>query len=123
MPLTGAKFVQEYAEKLGVPVQIETYDITGFLSSSGESKQQGARKIRYQTYDTTMQKPMAIIVLPWVIMEMIRLKPFLMRMLRGNRFARSGWIPPRRETFIRPLLNVYKQEILQYCHEHLRFPM
>ena len=39
-----AQFVQEYAEKLNIPAQIETYDIMGFLSSSGESKQQGARK-------------------------------------------------------------------------------
>lgn len=43
-----AFFVRDYCQKLNVPVEIQEYDINRYLAASGESKQQGARKIRYQ---------------------------------------------------------------------------
>ncbi|HBG01696.1 MAG TPA: tRNA(Ile)-lysidine synthetase, partial [Firmicutes bacterium] len=41
----------------------------------------------------------------------------LMRILRGAGLHGLGGIPPQREPYIRPLLNVYKKEIVQYCHD------
>jgi tRNA(Ile)-lysidine synthase len=111
-----AAFVREYAEKLGVPVQLETYDITGYLAQSGESKQAGARKIRYRLMNNYAEaNGYHRIALGHHGDD--QAETVLMRILRGAGLHGLGGIPPRRETYIRPLLNIYKQEILQYCHE------
>lgn len=111
-----AAFVEEYADKLGIPAQIESYDITGFLSSSGESKQQGARKIRYQLLknfaDAGGYHRIALGHHGDDQAETV-----LMRVLRGAGLHGLGGIPPQRGPFIRPLLSVYKEEILQYCQD------
>ena len=41
----------------------------------------------------------------------------LMRILRGTGLHGLAGIPPRRGPFVRPLLNVYKEDIMQYCHD------
>lgn len=111
-----AEFVQEYAEALGVPVQIESYDITSFLSLSGESKQQGARKIRYQLLKNYAEaNGYHRIALGHHGDD--QAETVLMRILRGAGLHGLGGIPPQRGPFIRPLLNVYKKEILQYCQD------
>ncbi len=111
-----ATFVQDYAEKLGIPAQIEAYDIMGFLSASGESKQQGARKIRYQLLrNFAEENGYHRIALGHHGDD--QAETVLMRILRGTGIHGLGGIPPQRGPFIRPLLNVYKKEIVQYCHD------
>jgi len=43
-----ADLVRDFCEKAGIPVHICVYDVTGYLKRTGESKQQGARHIRYK---------------------------------------------------------------------------
>lgn len=111
-----AEAVREYAKKLGVPAQIEEYDIIGYLSQSGESKQAGARKIRYQLLNNYAEaNGYHRIALGHHGDD--QAETVLMRILRGAGLHGLGGIPPQREPYIRPLLNVYKKEIVQYCHD------
>ena len=43
-----ADLVRDFCEKKGIPVHICVYDVTAYLKRTGESKQQGARHIRYK---------------------------------------------------------------------------
>lgn len=111
-----AEFVEDYARERGLPAYVLSYDIIRYLRESGESKQQGARKIRYQLLKECAQEHGY---------ERIALahhgddqaETMLMRMLRGSGLHGLGGIPAQRGPLIRPLLNVFKEEILQYCQD------
>lgn len=115
MAARDAAFVRDYCRERNIPVEIQEYDINRYLAASGESKQQGARKIRYQLLKNYAEA---------CGYHRIALghhgddqaETVLMRLLRGAGLHGLGGIPMQRGMFIRPLLNVYKEEILRYCH-------
>lgn len=112
-----AQFVLDYANKHGIPCEIAEYDILTFLAVSGESKQQGARKIRYELLQDYAKK---------YDYQRIALghhgddqaETVLMRLLRGAGLHGLAGIPPQRGPYIRPLLTMYKAEILSYCQNN-----
>lgn len=111
-----AQFVQDYARQLKIPVEVQEYDINRYLSLSGESKQQGARKIRYQLLKNFAElNGYHYIALGHHGDD--QAETVLMRILRGAGIHGLAGIPPQRGMFIRPLLNVYKEEILRYCQD------
>lgn len=116
-----AQFVADYAQKVGIPVEIVSYDVTGYLKISGESKQQGARTIRYRLLeDYANQGGYSRIALAHHGDD--QAETVLMRLLRGSGLHGLAGIPPQRGRLIRPLLAFYKEELLRYCKEfHVPF--
>lgn len=111
-----AEFVKDYATQVGIPVEIAEYNINRYLSTSGESKQQGARKIRYQLLQNYAEaNGYHRIALGHHGDD--QAETVLMRILRGAGLHGLGGIPPQRGPFIRPLLTVYKEAILTYCQD------
>lgn len=111
-----ARFVESYCRKMNLPVEIQEYDINQYLTISGESKQQGARKIRYQLLRNFAElNGYHYIALGHHGDD--QAETVLMRILRGAGLHGLGGIPLQRGMFIRPLLNIYKEEILRYCHD------
>lgn len=111
-----ADFVEKYAREHELPAHIMSYDILRYLRESGESKQQGARTIRYQLLKECAHKHgYARIALAHHGDD--QAETMLMRMLRGSGLHGLGGIPARRGLLIRPLLNVFKDEILRYCQD------
>lgn len=111
-----AAFVRDYCQSLGIPVEVQEYDINRYLEVSGESKQQGARKIRYQLLKNFAEAGgYHRIALGHHGDD--QAETVLMRLLRGAGLQGLGGIPMQRGVFIRPLLTVYKEEILHYCRE------
>lgn len=109
-----ADFVADYASKQGVPAHIVSYDILSYLEKSGESKQQGARTIRYKLMEEcAKQHGYGRIALAHHGDD--QAETMLMRVLRGSGLHGLGGIPAQRGLFIRPLLTVFKEEILHYC--------
>lgn len=109
-----AAFVRDYCGELSIPVEIQQYDINRYLAVSGESKQQGARKIRYQLLKNFAEAGgYHRIALGHHADD--QAETVLMRFLRGAGLQGLGGIPMQRGMFIRPLLTVFKEEILGYC--------
>jgi tRNA(Ile)-lysidine synthase len=111
-----AAFVRDYCRNLNIPVEIQEYDINRYLAVSGESKQQGARKIRYQLLRNFAEAGGYHRVALGHHGD-DQAETVLMRILRGAGLHGLGGIPLQRGIFIRPLLTVYREEIVRYCQE------
>lgn len=111
-----AQFVKDYARKMNLPVEVQEYDINRYLAASGESKQQGARKIRYQLLQNFAEAGGYHRVALGHHGD-DQAETVLMRILRGSGLHGLAGIPPQRGIFIRPLLSIYKEEILRYCRD------
>ncbi len=112
-----ARFVADYSASFGIPAHITSYDVDRYLEKSGESKQQGARRIRYHLLRACAEKEgYQCIALGHHGDD--QAETVLMRLLRGSGLQGLGGIPPRRGPFIRPLLATPKTDIIKYCQTH-----
>ncbi len=117
-----ARFVADYAAGLGIPAHITSYDINRYLEQSGESKQQGARRIRYRLLRTCAEKEgYGCIALGHHGDD--QAETVLMRLLRGSGLQGLGGIPPRRGPFIRPPLLAVCKLISLNIAKRSKFPM
>lgn len=112
-----AQLVESYAKEAKIPVHVICYDVDGYLKKSGQSKQQGARKIRYRLLGQHARaENYSRIALAHHGDD--QAETVLMRLIRGSGLHGLGGIPPQRGPYIRPLLNVYKEDIVEYCREY-----
>jgi len=111
-----AEFVAKMGQRLDIPSFIESVNVPRIMEETGLSAQLAARQVRYQLYERILAQEGA---------QKIALghhgddqaETILMRFLRGAGADGLTGIPPVRERIIRPLLEVSRQEIENYCQE------
>jgi tRNA(Ile)-lysidine synthase len=108
-----AVFVEQQAERLGLPFHQTQVDVKSFQHATGLSPQHAARLLRYdyfqflyRTLDTTC------IALGHTADDQV--ETFLVRLLRGSGPAGLAGIPPVRRPFIRPLITTHRAAILSF---------
>jgi tRNA(Ile)-lysidine synthase len=106
-------FVARLAEKLGIPVTIEQFDVPGFCRERGLSSQAGAREVRYGFLHRVAGTVSASRIATGHTAA-DQAETFLMRLLRGAGVAGLSAIPPVRENIIRPLIEVTREDVLEY---------
>lgn len=112
-----AEMVRRYCEEQGVPVEICRYDVTGFIKEARESKQQGARRIRYQLMEAyAREHGYDRIALGHHADDQV--ETVLLHLLRGSGLSGLKGMLPKRGIYIRPLLTMSKAELVSYCHSH-----
>lgn len=112
-----AEFVRRCADEWGLLCSAVTKDVSSYLRETGESKQQGARQVRYRELRACLYRlGFSKAALGHTADD--QAETVLMRVLRGTGLAGLGGIPPRRGPFIRPLLSIWKQQILDYCEAY-----
>jgi tRNA(Ile)-lysidine synthase len=116
-----AEFVAEYAKRLGLPYEIGVINVPQYIKESHMNGQAAARELRYAFLQQVAEKYQA---------EHIALahhaddqaETLLMRLVRGTGTLGLTGIPIRRRIknveLIRPLLRIYKSEVLQHCEQH-----
>mgnify|MGYP005838627345 CR=1 FL=1 len=112
-----AEFVARLGTTLGVPSFIEEVDVPKLMEETGLSAQLAARQARYLFYERIVAQVGA---------QRVALghhgddqaETILMRFLRGAGEDGLAGIPPVRGKIIRPLLEVNRQEIEEYCQQY-----
>ncbi|HXY54597.1 MAG TPA: tRNA lysidine(34) synthetase TilS [Nitrospirota bacterium] len=108
-----ALFVARLAEKMGIPATIEQFDVPAFCRERGLSSQAGAREVRYRFLHRVAESVGASRIATGHTAT-DQAETILMRLLRGAGIAGLSAIPPVRENIIRPLINVTREEVLEY---------
>ena len=107
------RFVRKLCEKLGVPLFCEKADVNGFAESKKLSIEFAARQIRYEFLNRVAKGCVATAHTANDNIETV-----LYNMARGTGLSGLCGIPPKRDIFIRPLIEVERCEIEEYCREN-----
>lgn len=120
-----AQHVKEQAQALDWPFEYYTCDVTQYMETHGLSTQVAARKLRYAFLHRTAKQYEAQAIATGHHAD-DQAETILMRIVRGGGPAGLSGIPIYRKEgnvkIVRPLLQCYKEELVQYCyHHHLPF--
>lgn len=112
-----AAFVQALAARYQVPAVIEQRDVEALCRAHRWSLEDGARRIRYESFLKAAARWSAdVVALAHTADD--QAETVLMRLLRGSGLTGLAGIPVMREIqgirIVRPLLNCWRQEILDY---------
>ena len=108
-----ALFVERYTDKLGLPFHKVDVDVKALKRRTGLSPQHAARQLRHDALQSLSHSLAAThIALGHTADD--QAETLLMRLLRGGGPAGLAGMPAKRIPFIRPLLGVHRDFILEY---------
>lgn len=115
-----AEFVRELARRLGIPFELGHADVRAYMRETGKSLELAAREKRYEYLHQVAQRYGAsAIALAHHADD--QAETVMMRLLRGSGpSGLAGIRLKRREKnveLLRPLLRIYKTDLLQACRE------
>lgn len=111
-----ALFVANLAKKLGIPATLEQIDVPAFCRERGLSSQEGAREVRYAFLQRIAEKKGSCrIALGHTSDD--QAETVIMRLLRGAGTSGLSAIPPVRDSIIRPLINITRDEVMRSLEE------
>ena len=107
------KFVADYCAKLGVECRIVTVDVPAYCAEYKVSVETGARILRYQVFDSLDCDFTCLAHNADDNAETV-----LMHVLRGSGAKGATGIKSEQGKYLRPLLDLTRQQIEQYATEH-----
>lgn len=116
-----AKFVKRLAKERGLSIEIESFDVAAFAKEKGLSIEDAARRARHDLLQKAAKESGAQKVALGHNAD-DRVETFFINLIRGSGLKGLSSIPPVRDIFIRPLIEVLRRDIEAYANERgLRF--
>ena len=111
------QFVRDYAERNGLTLYVKQFDTIGYAKEHGVSIEMAARELRYAWFEELRQQ------LNYDYIAVAhhaddQLETFFINLLRGAGLRGLKGMQPVNGHIIRPLLDVSREEILQYAIEN-----
>lgn len=107
--------VQDLCAQVGIPCHIRRAAVLDRVAEAGCSIQEAARELRYAAcYEVAEATAAQRIAMGHTADD--QAETVLMRLLRGAGPTGLAGIPPARGMVIRPLISVWREQILAYCH-------
>ncbi|GAI07890.1 unnamed protein product, partial [marine sediment metagenome] len=112
-----AEWVKKFASKLGIPVISDTFNVQALAKEKRLSLEEAGRRARYDFLEEVANRMGASrIALAHTASD--QAETLLMRLMRGSGLDGLSAIPPIRDKIIRPLIEVFRGEIQDYCREN-----
>lgn len=112
--LEEAQYVKMLAQKYGLGCTIRDFNVPAFIQGKGLSIQEGAREIRYSFFQEVAREVNANKIAVGHHAD-DQAETVLSNFLRGSGLKGLGGIAPQRANIIRPLIELKRQEIEDYC--------
>lgn len=106
-------FVRTLCSKLNVPLQVVHFDTTGYASQKGISIEMAARELRYEWFEQIRTEVGAKVVAVAHHRD-DSVETFLLNLVRGTGINGLKGIAAVNGTIVRPLLDVSREEILEF---------
>jgi tRNA(Ile)-lysidine synthase len=106
-------FCRGLADRLGLPLQIESVDVRSYAASQRLSIEDAARRLRYEC----LRRQAVDVHADRVAVGHTRddqAETFLLKLIRGAGMAGLGGVYPQRGEIVRPLLEVSRSELRDY---------
>lgn len=107
------RFVRTLCSKLNVPLQVVHFDTTGYASQKGISIEMAARELRYEWFEQIRAEVGAKVVAVAHHRD-DSVETFLLNLVRGTGINGLKGIAAVNGTIVRPLLDVSREEILEF---------
>jgi len=115
------RFVQALSKQYALPYVDKEVDVPRYIEEQSLSPQAAARELRYLFFEEAMGKHDLDKVAVGQIAD-DQAETVLMRLLRGGGTRGLKGIPPARGSYIRPLIEVWREELLAYArHKEISF--
>ena len=112
-----AAFVGEICKEWGIPAFIEVFDVPAYVVETGFSSEEAGREIRYRLFDQVCEKVGGNkIAVAHNLNDHV--ETILMRFMRGSGIDGLKGIEAVRGSIIRPLLEIERFRIEEYCAEN-----
>jgi len=110
-------FARSVAERLGIPYFVKRQSMKEYAKLHKIGEEEAGREIRYGFFEEVAEKTGAHkVALAHNLDDEI--ETFMFRLMRGTSLKGLEGIPVRRERYVRPILNLYKGEIMEYLHKN-----
>lgn len=109
-------FARELCEKLGVEIFVFKRDIPAEAKRLGMTVEEAGRKLRYELFNEVLERTHSSKIAVAHNMN-DNVETVLMRLCRGTGIRGLGGISPVRDNIIRPLIEVKREQIEDYCAE------
>lgn len=115
------QYAKDFSSSLGITCFTKRCDVPAEAETSGESEETAGRRIRYEFFSKLCEKH-DINKIATAHNKNDNAETILMNFMRGSAIGGLSGIPIMRGNIIRPLLNVSRKEIENYCAEnHLKY--
>lgn len=115
--LADCEFVRTLCAKWGVPLTVFSADCPREAINKGESLETAAREFRYRSFQTLLDEGKADVIVTAHHLD-DDAETVLFRLCRGASLTGASGISSERKGFLRPLLDLTKNEILENVRAH-----
>jgi len=106
-------FCSDFATRVRLPIVVERVDVSSYAASHGLSTEDAARRLRYAFLERTATALGATRIAVGHTQD-DQAETFLLKLMRGAGLTGLGGIYPRRDSVIRPLLDVSRADLRAY---------
>lgn len=106
-------FVTDLCDRLGIPLQTVRFDVAERMKSSGESVEMACRSLRYGWFEEKARE-LRLDAIALGHHSDDNIETFLLNAIRGSGIGGVKGIMPRRGLYIRPLLELSREELGLY---------
>ena len=109
------EYVKDFCEKLGIECYVKRIDVVKIANNLKRGTEETGRKIRYEFFDEVLEKTSSNKIAT-AHNNNDKVETILMNILRGSGLSGLKGIEAiRDEKFIRPLIEMSREEIEEYC--------